>query len=83
MPLLYHAYVYLEFLILACTIYILAPVVSFPLWYFYLYGIHIAPFVILSKDFGNFLNFIFTENKTVSDRTADAVEKYINNQKNK
>ena len=24
MPLLYHAYVYLEFLILACTIYILA-----------------------------------------------------------
>ena len=25
MPLLYHAYVYLEFLILACTIYILAP----------------------------------------------------------
>ena len=24
-PLLYHAYVYLEFLILACTIYILAP----------------------------------------------------------
>ena len=26
MPLLYHAYVYLEFLILACTIYILAPV---------------------------------------------------------
>lgn len=53
------------------------------MWYFYLYGIHIAPFVILSKDFGNFLNFIFTENKTVSDRTADAVEKYINNQKNK
>ena len=29
MPLLYHAYVYLEFLILACTIYILAP---FFLW---------------------------------------------------
>ena len=27
MPLLYHAYVYLEFLILACTIYILAPMV--------------------------------------------------------
>ena len=27
MFLLYHAYVYLEFLILACTIYILAPVV--------------------------------------------------------
>ena len=26
MPLLYHAYVYLEFLILACTIYILATV---------------------------------------------------------
>ena len=26
MPLLYHAYVYLEFLILACTIYILAPI---------------------------------------------------------
>gem|GEM_PF-49926 len=26
MPLLYHAYVYLEFLILACTIYILASV---------------------------------------------------------
>ena len=26
MSLLYHAYVYLEFLILACTIYILAPV---------------------------------------------------------
>ena len=25
MPLLYHAYMYLEFLILACTIYILAP----------------------------------------------------------
>ena len=25
MPLLYHAYVYLEFLILVCTIYILAP----------------------------------------------------------
>ena len=25
MPLLYHAYVYLEFLIFACTIYILAP----------------------------------------------------------
>ena len=25
MTLLYHAYVYLEFLILACTIYILAP----------------------------------------------------------
>ena len=25
--LLYHAYVYLEFLILACTIYILAPIV--------------------------------------------------------
>ena len=25
MPLLYYAYVYLEFLILACTIYILAP----------------------------------------------------------
>ena len=25
MPLLYHAYVYLEFLILACTIYIRAP----------------------------------------------------------
>ena len=46
-------------------------------------NIHIAPFVILSKDFGNFLNFIFTENKTVSDRTADAIEKYINNQKNK
>jgi hypothetical protein len=53
------------------------------LWYFYLYGIHIAPFEKSSKDFGNFLNFIFTENKTVSDRTADAVEKYINNQKNK
>jgi len=29
MPLLYHAYVYLEFLILACTIYILAPKVCF------------------------------------------------------
>ena len=29
MPLLYHAYVYLEFLILACTIYILAPVLPF------------------------------------------------------
>lgn len=28
MPLLYHAYVYLEFLILACTIYILAPNVT-------------------------------------------------------
>ena len=28
MPLLYHAYVYLEFLILACTIYILAPMFS-------------------------------------------------------
>lgn len=28
MPLLYHAYVYLEFLILACTIYILAPSVT-------------------------------------------------------
>ena len=28
MPLLYHAYVYLEFLILACTIYILAPTVA-------------------------------------------------------
>ena len=28
MPLLYHAYVYLEFLILACTIYILAPITS-------------------------------------------------------
>ena len=28
MPLLYHAYVYLEFLILACTIYILAPVTT-------------------------------------------------------
>ena len=28
MPLLYHAYVYLEFLILACTIYILAPMLS-------------------------------------------------------
>ena len=28
MPLLYHAYVYLEFLILACTIYILAPVIA-------------------------------------------------------
>ena len=28
MPLLYHAYVYLEFLILACTIYILAPLAS-------------------------------------------------------
>ena len=26
MSLLYHAYVYLEFLILACTIYILAPI---------------------------------------------------------
>ena len=26
MPLLYHDYVYLEFLILGCTIYILAPV---------------------------------------------------------
>ena len=32
MPLLYHAYVYLEFLILACTIYILAPSVV-ALWY--------------------------------------------------
>lgn len=29
MSLLYHAYVYLEFLILACTIYILAPAISF------------------------------------------------------
>ena len=29
MPLLYHAYVYLEFLILACTIYILAPVLCY------------------------------------------------------
>ena len=28
MPLLYHAYVYLEFLILACTIYILAPILK-------------------------------------------------------
>jgi hypothetical protein len=28
MSLLYHAYVYLEFLILACTIYILAPEIS-------------------------------------------------------
>ena len=28
MSLLYHAYVYLEFLILACTIYILAPLNS-------------------------------------------------------
>ena len=28
MPLLYHAYVYLEFLILACTIYILAPLLE-------------------------------------------------------
>ena len=27
MSLLYHAYVYLEFLILACTIYILAPII--------------------------------------------------------
>ena len=27
MPLLYHAYVYLEFLILACTIYILATII--------------------------------------------------------
>ena len=26
MPLLYHVYVYLEFLILVCTIYILAPI---------------------------------------------------------
>ena len=34
MPLLYHAYVYLEFLILACTIYILAPlnfIMAYPL----------------------------------------------------
>ena len=31
MPLLYHAYVYLEFLILACTIYILAPDMPFTL----------------------------------------------------
>ena len=31
MPLLYHAYVYLEFLILACTIYILAPEVLKPI----------------------------------------------------
>ena len=30
MSLLYHAYVYLEFLILACTIYILAPIVLVP-----------------------------------------------------
>ena len=30
MPLLYHAYVYLEFLILACTIYIPAPFLPFP-----------------------------------------------------
>ena len=30
MPLLYHAYVYLEFLILACTIYILAPLIITP-----------------------------------------------------
>ncbi|MFR7573665.1 MAG: cold-shock protein [Blautia faecis] len=29
MSLLYHAYVYLEFLILACTIYILAPLYGF------------------------------------------------------
>ena len=32
MSLLYHAYVYLEFLILACTIYILAPVIFFGTW---------------------------------------------------
>ena len=31
MPLLYHAYVYLEFLILACTIYILAPSEGVPI----------------------------------------------------
>ena len=30
MFLLYHAYIYLEFLILACTIYILAPVQKLP-----------------------------------------------------
>ena len=29
MPLLYHAYVYLEFLILACTIYILASLLGY------------------------------------------------------
>jgi len=33
MPLLYHAYVYLEFLILACTIYILAPREAYHLQY--------------------------------------------------
>ena len=32
MPLLYHAYVYLEFLILACTIYILAPKIDSGKW---------------------------------------------------
>jgi hypothetical protein len=44
MSLLYHAYVYLEFLILACTIYILAPV--FVLVFFV---VVIASYIILKK----------------------------------
>ena len=38
MPLLYHAYVYLEFLILACTIYILASLMLLQPWD----GVHFA-----------------------------------------
>ena len=41
MSLLYHAYVYLEFLILACTIYILAPK----------YGIHISGETFKTHDY--------------------------------
>ena len=42
MPLLYHAYVYLEFLILACTIYILAP----NLFYYIIKNLYTLFFII-------------------------------------
>ena len=45
MPLLYHAYVYLEFLILACTIYILAP--DYLLIEAFYYS-NVCPFVFMS-----------------------------------
>ena len=52
MSLLYHAYVYLEFLILACTIYILAPGAGADAVDYKLISICHKGDVVVSQDYG-------------------------------
>ena len=63
MSLLYHAYVYLEFLILACTIYILAPC--------FIIGNHHTPSKIDGLDFQIQWEADLLENLTVMDKEKE------------